>query len=40
MTKGIMMDKNKNVTAVIDGRSLATEAQESAQQNNKRKYKL
>jgi len=39
MTKRITMDKNKNVTPEIDGRSLATEARKSAQQNNKLKDK-
>jgi hypothetical protein len=39
MTKEIMKDKNKNVTARIGGRSLVTEAQKSAQQNNKLKDK-
>ncbi len=39
MTKGIMIDNIKNVTAGIGGRSLATEAQKSAQQTNKLKHK-
>jgi len=39
MKKGIMIDNIKNVTAGIGGRSLATEAQKSAQQTNKLKHK-
>jgi hypothetical protein len=35
-----MSGRGKNVTGAIAGRSLATEAQKSAQQNNKQKYKL
>jgi hypothetical protein len=34
-----MSGARKNVTAKIGGRSLAIEAQESAQQNNKLKHK-
>jgi len=36
----LSLRQNKNVTAKIGCRSLATEAQKSAQQNNKLKHKL